>query len=86
MCSQTVRRFCILLRETFSNSIAFTLINKYAKGAKGLHLHSVGACLICCFSKSLQKRDFLDIYLTTVYGVRNSENTSALRVIFFLEI
>ena len=33
MCSQTVRRFCVLLRETFSNSIAFALINKYAKGA-----------------------------------------------------
>ena len=33
MCSQTVRTFCILLRETFSNSIAFALINKYSKGA-----------------------------------------------------
>ena len=31
LCSQTVRRFCILLRESFQNSIAFTLINKYAK-------------------------------------------------------
>ena len=29
--SQTGRRFCILLRETFSKSIAFTLINKYIK-------------------------------------------------------
>ena len=25
--------FCILLRETFPHSIAFPLINKYAKGA-----------------------------------------------------
>ena len=33
MCSQTVWRFCILLRKTFSDSIAFTVINKYAKGA-----------------------------------------------------
>ena len=33
MCSQTVRRFCILLRDTFSNSITFTVINKYAEGA-----------------------------------------------------
>ena len=33
MCSETVRRFCILLKETFSNSIALTLINKYAKSA-----------------------------------------------------
>ena len=33
MSSQAVREFSILLRETFSNSIAFPLINKYAKGA-----------------------------------------------------
>ena len=33
MCSQTVRTFCILLRDHFSKAIAFTLINKYAKGA-----------------------------------------------------
>ena len=33
MSSQTVPRFFILLRETFSDLIAFTLINKYAKGA-----------------------------------------------------
>ena len=26
-------RFCIALKETFSNSIIFTLINKYGKGA-----------------------------------------------------
>ena len=32
MCSQRVQRFDILLRETFSNSITFTVINKYAKG------------------------------------------------------
>ena len=35
MCLETVRRFRILLRDTFSNSTAFTLINKYAKGAVG---------------------------------------------------
>ena len=33
MCSQTVRRFSILLRETFSNSITFIVINRYANGA-----------------------------------------------------
>ena len=33
MCPQTVKRFYILLRETFCNSIALTLINKYGKGA-----------------------------------------------------
>ena len=33
MCSQTVQRCCIVLRETFYNSIIFTVIKKYAKGA-----------------------------------------------------
>ena len=32
------------------------------------------------------KRDSLDIYLTTLFGVRSFGNTSAMRVIFFLEI
>ena len=33
MCSQTDSGFWILLRETFCNSTAMQLINKYAKGA-----------------------------------------------------
>ena len=33
MFSQTVFRFCICVRETFSNSIAFSVINKYDKEA-----------------------------------------------------
>ena len=32
------------------------------------------------------ERDFLDIYLTTFFGVRKFKNTSAMRVIFFLEM
>ena len=32
MSSQTVQRFCILLRETYSNSINFTVMNEYVKG------------------------------------------------------
>ena len=32
------------------------------------------------------KRDFLDIYLTTVFGVGKFKNTSAMRVIFFLKM
>ena len=31
MSSQTVQRFCILLRETYSNSINFTVMNEYVK-------------------------------------------------------
>ena len=33
MRSETVRRFCILITETFSNSITFAVTNKYGKGA-----------------------------------------------------
>ena len=33
MCSQTAPRFWVFLRETFYNSIVFTLINEYVKGA-----------------------------------------------------
>ena len=42
--------------------------------------------LPCCFSKGLQKHGFLQFYLTAVFGVRNFENTSAMRTIFLLEI
>ena len=43
----------------------------------------IWARLPCCFSKDPLKRDFLDIDLTTFFGVRNFGNTSAMRVIFF---
>ena len=33
--------------------------------------------------KGPQKQDFLDIYLSTSFGVRKFENTSSMRVIFF---
>ena len=33
MCKQTDLRFCISRRVTFSNSIAFTMINEFGKGA-----------------------------------------------------
>ena len=42
--------------------------------------------LPCCLSKGPQKREFLDIYFTTCFGVRNFGNTPALRVIFLLKI
>ena len=40
----------------------------------------------CCFSKVLEKQHLIDIYLTTVFGVWNFENTSAMRVIFCLKL
>ena len=49
-------------------------------------LNSVWARSPCCFSKSLQKRDFLDIYLTTAFQVGNFENTSAMRTILLSSI
>ena len=42
--------------------------------------------LTYCFSKHPPKRDFLDIYLTTFWGVRNFQNTKSMRVILFFKI
>ena len=39
--------------------------------------------LICCFSLGPLKRYFLEIFLIMFFGVRNFENTWAVRVIFF---
>ena len=39
--------------------------------------------LLCCLSKRPLKRDFLDIYLTTYFGVRNFGNASAMKVSIF---
>ena len=33
VCLQTVLRFCVALKETFFNSITFTVIKKYGKAA-----------------------------------------------------
>ena len=46
-------------------------------------------CLVSftfCLSKGPLKRDFLDIYLTTFYGIRNFRNTSPMRFIIFLKV
>ena len=43
----------------------------------------IWARLPCCFSKDPLKRDFLDIDLTTFFGVSNFGNTSAMTLIFF---
>ena len=37
-------------------------------------------------SKGYLKREFLDIYQTTSFRVRKFENTSAMRVIYFLKM
>ena len=39
--------------------------------------------LTCCFRKVPPKGDFLEIFLTTFFGVCNYKNTSVMRVISF---
>ena len=39
--------------------------------------------LTCCFPKEPMKGDFLEICLTTFFGVCNFDNTTAMRSIFF---
>ena len=39
-----------------------------------------------CFSKDPLRQDFLDVQLTTFFGVHNFGNTSAMTVIDFLKI
>ena len=46
-------------------------------------MKSVWACVPCYLSKGSVKRDFLDIFLTKFFGVRNFKNTSVMRVLFF---
>ena len=44
------------------------------------------ARLTCYFSKCPFKQDFLDTYVTTIFGVRKFKNTAPMRVIFFLKM
>ena len=71
----------MLPRLTFSNSITFTIINEYSEGA-AVHIESVLAHLPCCLSRDPLKRDFLDIFLTTSFDIRNFGNTLAMGLIF----
>ena len=49
MRSKTVLRFGISLKETFSNAITFTVINKYGKGP-AVHIATVfqNICYVVC--------------------------------------
>ena len=83
MCQQTLLRFCISLRATFWNWVAFKVISKYARGA-AIHISRVFRP--CYLLKGPLKWDFLDIYLTTFFGVHKFKNTSAMRVMFSLKM
>ena len=50
------------------------------------NFNSVRSPLACFLSKGPLKGDFLEICLTTFFGVRNFENTSAMRSIFSLKL
>ena len=75
---------CISQREIFSKSIAFAVINKYGKGSAFRFCHCL-APLTILLSKSLVKWEFLDIYLTTFFGVRNFEKKVSYKAHLFLE-
>ena len=42
--------------------------------------------LTCCFSKGSLKREILDSYLVTYFGIRNFGNSSAMSFIFSLKM
>ena len=57
-------------------------MNKYSEGAV-VQISTVFCPVYCYFWKGPLKRDFLDIYLTTFFGVRQFKDVSTVRVIFF---
>ena len=77
-----VLRLCISLREIFSNLIAFTVINKYENGCIVKISTVFGLIYHIACQRAPLKRDFLNIYFTTFFGVGNIGNTSAMRVFF----
>ena len=80
MAYQTILTLSISWRETFSNWIVFTRINKYGEVAM-IQISIVFRPIY--LSKGPLKRDFLDIYLTAFYGFHKFKNPSVMRVIIF---
>ena len=70
------------LRGTLSQWIASTMINKYGEGAVA-EIETVFCPFTNFLSSGCLKLDFLDIYLTTSFGVRNFRNISAMGFILF---
>ena len=50
------------------------------------YFNTIWSHLPCCLSKGSLKRNFLDIYLTTFFGIRIFANTSAMTVILILKM
>ena len=71
-----------VLLITKTRFFQFNFVHSDQQISCGADLNSVSDRLPCCLSKSLLKRKFLDICLTTFFGFLNSENIEALRNIF----
>ena len=88
MCWETALRFYISIRETFCQSIALKVVNKYSKGATVqisrmfLRIYHV-ACVVTMMDPL--KQDFAGSYLSRFFGVCNFGNTQAMKVIFYFE-
>ena len=82
MSEKTVFRFYISLKETFSNYITFTVINKYGKKCCRSDCKLVFDLFTMMLVEGSSEKEFLDIYLTTFFGVFNFGKTSAMGVTF----
>ena len=72
------------LRVTFPNPITFKVINEYGKRAV-IEIQIV-FWPVYHVARGPLKQDFLGIYLTTYFRVRNFGNAKAMRVIFPLKM
>ena len=77
--------FCIIKRDFFE-LICLHRNQKIWQRCCHLDFNSVSVSLPYYVSKGPLRRDFFDTYLSTVFRVCKFKNTSAMRVIFFLEM
>ena len=78
-------RIFVSLKGSFPNATTFTVINKYSK-CGAIQIEQCFDPLAFLLSKGPLKHDFLDIYLTIIFGAGKSGNTSATRIILILKM
>ena len=83
---KTVLRFCVSLRVSFFNLDFMHWDQWIWQRCCRPALNSVSRGLPCYLSKDPLKRDFLDIYLTTFFGIPNFKKTSTMGVMFVWKI
>ena len=83
--NKRVLRFCISLREVFSNWTSFKVINQYGK-VPSFRLQQCFGPFTMLLVEGSSEKDFLDIYLTAFFGVRKFKNASAMTELFFWKI